>query len=111
MALVGAIGGGKSEVLRRIERAGFPVFSADAAAAALYQPGADGWTWLRRRFGERFTPSDDAPVDKKALLAAMLHAERNGEAKPAGTAAGNGWKQAGRQAMLHRQPHRTGGRS
>jgi 23S rRNA pseudouridine1911/1915/1917 synthase len=73
--LVGLPGCGKSEVLRRLSRAGFPVFSADAVVAELYKPGADGWVMLRRRFGERFTPSSDAgdaPVDKKALLAAML---------------------------------------
>jgi 23S rRNA pseudouridine1911/1915/1917 synthase len=72
VVLVGQIGCGKSEALRRLARAGFPVFSADAAVAGLYAPGADGWVMLRRRFGERFTPEAGAPVDKRALLAAML---------------------------------------
>jgi len=72
VVLVGQAGCGKSEVLRRLDQAGFPVFSADAVVADLYKPGADGWVMLRRRFGERFTPSDEAPVDKKILLAAML---------------------------------------
>ncbi|MBF0481479.1 MAG: dephospho-CoA kinase [Desulfovibrionaceae bacterium] len=75
VVLTGLPGSGKSEALRRLGRAGFPVFSADDAVAALYAHGADGWVMLRRRYGERFTPGQDAdgaPVDKKALLAAML---------------------------------------
>jgi len=46
-----------------------------------------------------------------ALLAALLDAERNSGATPLPAPAADGWKQAGRQASLHRQPLRTGGRS
>jgi acetyl-CoA carboxylase biotin carboxylase subunit len=57
---------------------------------------------------------DEPPSEEEehvALLAAMLGAERNiGAMQP--TPTGNtDWKQAGRFASLHRQPHRTGGRS
>jgi acetyl-CoA carboxylase biotin carboxylase subunit len=45
-----------------------------------------------------------------ALLAAMLHAERNGEAAPALASIHRGWKQAGRSELLHKRPQRAGGR-
>jgi len=51
---------------------GCPVFDADACVERLYHPGHDGWLMLRRRFGSRFTPEDVRPVDRKALLAAIL---------------------------------------
>ena len=56
---------------------------------------------------------EDAPSEEEehvALLAALLHAERNGNAQHPTNASSNGWKQAGRRESLHRQPQRTGGR-
>ncbi len=57
---------------------------------------------------EEEPPSEEE--EAAALLAALLDAERNGGAKRATATAGNGWKQAGRRAALHRQPQRAGGR-
>jgi acetyl-CoA carboxylase biotin carboxylase subunit len=54
-------------------------------------------------------PSEEE--ESVALLAALLDAERNGDAKPAGATASNGWKQAGRFASLHRHPQGARGRS
>ncbi|GAB6036013.1 dephospho-CoA kinase [Fundidesulfovibrio butyratiphilus] len=71
VGIVGLPGCGKSAVLAEFGRRGYPTWSADACIAELYQPGRDGWDLLRRRYGERFTPRDDAPVDKVVLLAAM----------------------------------------
>ena len=47
--------------------------------------------------------------ERAALLAAMLHVERSGDAAPAHAGAGDGWKRAGREALLHRHPQRRGG--
>jgi acetyl-CoA carboxylase biotin carboxylase subunit len=58
---------------------------------------------------EEEPPSEEE--ESAAMLAAMLHVERHGEAAPARATASNGWKQAGRRALLHRQPQRTGERS
>jgi len=44
-----------------------------------------------------------------ALLAALLHAERSAVTTAPLRAADHRWKQAGRRALLHRQPHRTDG--
>jgi acetyl/propionyl-CoA carboxylase alpha subunit len=55
---------------------------------------------------------EDEPLSEEeervALLAALLHAERSGDTKPARATSSNGWKQAGRHASLHRQPQRAG---
>ena len=58
---------------------------------------------------EEEPPSEEE--ERVALLAALLHVERNGDAAPALTSPRSGWKQAGRHDLLHRRPHRTGGRS
>jgi len=71
VAIVGLPGGGKSAVLEALARRGLPVWSADTCVAGLYEPGADGWHLLRARYGERFVPGADRPVDKRALLEAM----------------------------------------
>lgn len=71
VVLVGMPGSGKSTLLSLLAARGVPTFSADAAVAALYAPGEDGWTMLRARFGTRFVPEARGPVDKKALFAAM----------------------------------------
>jgi acetyl-CoA carboxylase biotin carboxylase subunit len=54
---------------------------------------------------------DEPPSEEEervALLAALLDAERNSGAKQSTPTSNNGWKQAGRQDSLHRQPQRTG---
>jgi 23S rRNA pseudouridine1911/1915/1917 synthase len=71
IGLTGMSGGGKSTVLRGLGEQGIPVWSADQAVGELYEPGQDGWDMLRHQFGDRFVPDDDAPVDKRALFAAM----------------------------------------
>ena len=58
---------------------------------------------------EEEPPSEDE--ERGALLAALLHVERNGDAAPTRATASNEWKQAGRRALLHRLPHRAGGGS
>ncbi len=70
--ITGSPGSGKSTVLALFQSMGCPVFDADACVERLYHPGHDGWLMLRRRFGSRFTPEDGRPVDRKALLAAIL---------------------------------------
>ena len=75
IGVVGLPGSGKSAVLEAIGQKGWPVWSADACVAALYEPGEDGWQVVRSRFGDRFTPAAHAPVDKKALLEAMRGSE------------------------------------
>ncbi len=47
--------------------------------------------------------------ERVALLAALLHVERHGDAAPALATINNGWKQAGRRALLQRRPQRTRG--
>ena len=58
---------------------------------------------------EEEPPSEEE--EHVALLAALLDAERNSGSKPASSMASNGWKQAGRLALLHQRPVRTSGRS
>lgn len=79
VVLTGTPGCGKSTALRLLGEAGVPVWSADAAVARLYKPGADGWLLLRGRYGERFLqPSGQAgrpgeePVDRAALTRALM---------------------------------------
>lgn len=71
LVLTGAAGCGKSSLLRVLESEGLPVWSADAAVAALYAPGRDGWILLRGLYGERFIADDRSPVNKAALAAAL----------------------------------------
>lgn len=75
VGLVGMPGCGKSALLRAFAEAGYPVFSADAAVAALYAPGGGGAHMLAGRFGEKAL-SPDGSVDKQWLLAAILSSER-----------------------------------
>ena len=70
LVIVGAPGSGKSSLLRLLEQAGLPCFSADAAVHRLYKAGRDGWLCLHQRYGGNFTP-DGKAVDRKALFAAM----------------------------------------
>ncbi len=71
IAAVGMPGSGKSAFLGRIAAAGFPVWSADAAVALLYEPGRDGAALLRARFGERVLNAAGG-VDKAFLLREMF---------------------------------------
>lgn len=64
--LTGMPGCGKSAVLEHISRAGIPVWSADAAVAAQYRPGADGWHLMRQRWGDVFMAADGT-VDRARL--------------------------------------------
>jgi len=75
VGVVGLPGSGKSAVMKMLLERGHPVWSADRCVAELYEPGRDGWVMLRSRFGGRFTPDDDAPVDKSALFAAIRASE------------------------------------
>jgi len=70
VGVTGAPGGGKSALCGFFEEAGWPVFYADRAVAALYGPGGDGTGFLAARYGDRFISSDEG-VDKAALFAAM----------------------------------------
>lgn len=74
VAVTGLAGSGKSSLLADWAAAGAPTFSADAAVAALYAPGAAGWELLRRRFGPDLAP-DGQPVDRRALLARMRESD------------------------------------
>jgi acetyl-CoA carboxylase biotin carboxylase subunit len=58
---------------------------------------------------EEETPSEEE--ERVALLAALLYVERTRGVEPADAAGRNGWKQAGRRALLHQHPERTVGRS
>ena len=71
LVLTGVAGCGKSSLLRVLGDAGVPTWSADAAVAALYAPGGDGWRILRGLYGDRFVAGDDSPVNKTALAAAL----------------------------------------
>lgn len=71
VVLTGMPGCGKSTLLHALAQRGVPTWSADACVATLYEPNAPLWYSLRARYGDRFVPDDTAPVDKKALGAAM----------------------------------------
>ena len=75
VGIVGLPGSGKSVVLDALTGRGWPTWSADRCVGELYARGADGWLMLRSRFGDRFTPNPNDPVDKKALLEAMRSSE------------------------------------
>ncbi|THB69874.1 MAG: dephospho-CoA kinase [Desulfovibrio sp.] len=73
VVITGLPGCGKSSLLRELAAQGVPCFSADQAVAELYEPGADGWSFVRNRYGDRFLLGDDDEerIDKQALFAAM----------------------------------------
>jgi dephospho-CoA kinase len=71
VVITGSPGSGKSALTKALQALGLPLFNADAAIAALYQPGGDGHHILRSWFGERFVPDENLPVDKNALGKAM----------------------------------------
>ncbi len=76
VVVVGMPGCGKSTLARLLEAAGAPLFSADAVVARLYEPGEDGWHFVKSRFGEVYLQAGGASleqraVDRKALFQAM----------------------------------------
>ena len=68
--LTGMPGCGKSAVLERLEKRGMPVWNADKAVAAQYQPHAAGWMLMHQRWGRAFF-HEDGSVDR-AKLTRML---------------------------------------
>ncbi len=76
VVITGSPGCGKSSLLKALEGRGIPVFSADAAVAGLYKKGGDGWIVLKARFGDKFIPDEDGPVDKGALASAMARSDQ-----------------------------------
>ncbi len=52
-------------------------------------------------------PPSPEEEERAALLGALLHWERNGDAEPASAVSSNEWKQAGRSALLHARPPRA----
>ena len=75
VVITGLPGCGKSALLAALAEKGLPTFSADVAVGNLYAAGGAGWDLLHRRFGGRFTPDPAAPVDRRALAAAMREDE------------------------------------
>jgi dephospho-CoA kinase len=69
IALTGSIGMGKSTVARMFERAGIPVFDADAEVRALQGPGGA----LVDRIGDRFPGTvEDGALDRDKLREIVL---------------------------------------
>lgn len=64
--LTGMPGCGKSAVLEKMKARSIPVWSADSAVAAQYQPGADGWHLMRQRWGDSFF-DDEGRVNRAEL--------------------------------------------
>ena len=75
VGLTGMPGCGKSLLLKVLQDLGVCTWSADQAVKELYQPGADGWEFIKRRFGDRFLQGEDGPVDKGKLFSAMQKSE------------------------------------
>ena len=72
IALTGSIGMGKSTVAKMFERAGVPVFDADAVVRALQAPGGD----LVDRIGEAFPGCVRAGTLDRECLAAIVLSDR-----------------------------------
>lgn len=78
VVVTGVAGCGKSLFMRMLAEEGVATWSADAAVIRLYEPGQEAWLALRRRYGDRFVPDERAPVDRKALAAALLPSAEGG---------------------------------
>lgn len=75
VVVTGVAGCGKSAFVKSLNARGVPTWSADAAVIRLYEPGQEAWSALRQRYGDRFVPDATAPVDRKALAAALVPQE------------------------------------
>ena len=73
IALTGSIGMGKSTVAQMFERAGIPVFDADAVVRALQGPGGG----LVEKIGEAFPGCVRAGTLDRECLAAIVLADRS----------------------------------
>jgi dephospho-CoA kinase len=73
IALTGSIGMGKSTVAKMFERAGVPVFDADAVVRALQAPGGG----LVERIGQVFPGCVRSGTLDRACLAAIVLADRD----------------------------------
>lgn len=73
IALTGSIGMGKSTVAKMFERAGVPVFDADAIVRALQGPGGD----LVAKIGEAFPGCVRSGTLDRECLAAIVLADRS----------------------------------
>ncbi len=71
IVLTGLPGCGKSSLLKALNSAGIPTWSADAVVASLYAVGGAGYEFFASRFGSRFVPQKDAELDRTALRLAM----------------------------------------
>lgn len=81
VGLTGGIGSGKSTVAGILERLGCEVLDSDRVVAALYEPGAAGWTAIQREYGEGVLDSsgriDRAALSQQALATAEGGAQLN----------------------------------
>jgi dephospho-CoA kinase len=73
IGLTGAIGTGKSTVLRLLEELGAKVIDADALAHQVIEPGKSAWQSVREAFGEDIV-LPDGHIDR-AKLAAIVFAD------------------------------------
>ena len=70
LGLTGSIGMGKSSTAAMFEAAGLPVYDADAAVHAIYEPGGAAVAPLSERFGDILK---DGGVDRAALRAKVVN--------------------------------------
>jgi dephospho-CoA kinase len=99
LALTGSIGMGKSTVARMFERAGIPVFDADAEVRRLQGPGGG----LVEAIGERFPGTVSAgTLDRDALAQAVLGDPRQLEALEALV---HPAVRSARDAFIDKHPH------
>ena len=75
VVITGSPGCGKSSLLRALSKHGLPVFSSDEEVKGLYDKGGAGRDMLRSRYGGKFVPDLNGPVDKIALGKAMQESE------------------------------------
>ena len=72
IALTGGIGAGKSTVARMLADKGAVVIDADRVAHDVYEPGAEGFDLVVKRFG-RDVVGGDGRIDRKALGAKVFN--------------------------------------
>jgi dephospho-CoA kinase len=71
IGLTGGIGAGKSTVARMLAAKGAVVIDADRVAHDVYEPGAEGFDLVVRRFGSDIV-GGDGRIDRKALGAKVF---------------------------------------